>query len=199
VEAFSFQKHGAVARVLLCVVGGLVHSLSTFLMRWRCGVCGRTFRHYPEGVAPHKRYVVLDLVRYGSRYLSEPAATYRRVVQSEGPLRGQPILHAEEAAEADWSEARKEGERGSALSHTTLWRFLGFVGSLSVGWTRPFREQGRIEASEVDFSAWLIAPHKYRSESRRTTLVLAAKRLAVLVPAAKRRFPTEPGTMSSGP
>jgi hypothetical protein len=199
VGAFSFQKHGAVARVWLCVVGGLVRSLSTFLMRWRCGVCGRTFRHYPEGVAPRKRYVVLDLVGYGSRYLSEPAATYRRVVQSEGPLRGRGILHAEEAAGADWSEARKEEERGSALSHTTLWRFLGFLGSLSCHCADPFREQVRVEASEVDFAAWLIAPHKYRSESRRTTLVLAAKRLAVLLAAAKRRFPTEPGTMSSGP
>ncbi len=168
-------------------------------MRWRCAVCGRTFRHYPEGVAPHKLYVVLSLARFGQRYLSQPDATYRGVVRSEGRLCGRSILHTEEAAGADWSEARKQAERGRALSHTTIWRLLGFLGSLSMGSTGPFREQARIEADEVDFSAWQIAPHKYRSASRRRTLVLAAQRLAVLRFPAQRKFPTEPGTMARGP
>jgi hypothetical protein len=191
-----------VVRVLWVIRDGLVYVLDMVLLRWRCVVCGLTFRHYPEGVAPYKRYVVLTLIRYGWRYLKEPTASYRQVVHSEGQMHGQPILHAGEPAEADWSEARKRRDEGRALSHATLWRFLGFLGFLGSrrrGWTDPFREQGRVEAGEVDFSPWMIAPHKYRSEARRATLVLAARQLAALVGRAAGRFPTDFGTFASGP
>jgi len=97
-------------------------------MRWRCQQCRATFRHYPPGVAPRKRYLPQAITSLCRRYAEEPRVSYRNIVRH----RNRDIRYRAIAAEADWSEARKEREEARALSPSTVWRWIGFLAAMWV-------------------------------------------------------------------
>jgi len=186
----AFQRHGEVDRILLLIHDGQVYELFAFLMRWRCTRCARTFRNYPEGVYPYKRYVAVVLVVLCRRFLHEPCVSYRLATQH----RSVPIAYAHEEPQPESPDAQKECEEDRRLAHSTLWRWLSLSATWWIGLRQRAERRGRV--GTVDLSCWRIAPAKYRSAERRQTLILAAKSLS-LWPSEK--FPTEIETRYGGP
>lgn len=191
----TFQRHGRVERILLLIDDDQVYKLITFLMRWKCVLCGRTFRHYPSGVLPYKHYLATSPAILCERYLQEPGATYRQVACSAGPLKKQPIFYAGGVAGKESSERQKALEQPRVLAHSTLWQWMGFLAAL---WelVRPRSERRQITADQFDLSPWRMAPQHYRSEERRQILLQAALTLAVVT---HEKYSTDFKTLSGGP
>lgn len=173
----------------------MVYVLASFLARWRCTHCDKTFRHYPDGVVAFKRYLFIALAALCTRYLREPVATYRGVAHCAGPLKSLPVFYAQPVAQAEDSEAQKRQEQTKTLSHVTVWRWMGFFGTPNTQ-LRARIERQQVLSDAVDFSPWQIPPRKYRSQRRRVTLIEAAKVLAAM---ALGRSPTDLGTRYAGP
>ncbi len=169
---------------------GQVYEIVTFLLRWRCVECERTFRKYPDGVYPYKRYVVFELIVLALRYLQEPQISYRLAVQH----RCVPIAYAHEEPQANDSDAEKEFEEDRQLAHSTLWRTLSFIAT----WWKALRTlaERRARIGTPQLACQKIDPTKYRSEGRRQTLIDAAKSLSFW---PGRKYPTEIETLASGP
>lgn len=181
--------------MLLLVYDVQVYELWTFLVRWKCVTCGRTFRHYPDGVAPYKRYLVTVLLIYCRRYLEEPHTTYRRLANSAGPLRRQPIFYANAVADKTLSERQKALEQPRALAHSTIWQWLRFFAEL---WKRRLKrcERRQIAADWVDFEPWAITPGKFNTADRYKELVMAGQMLALY---DNKKYYTEIKTLYLGP
>jgi len=73
------------------------------------------------------------------------------------------------------------GRRGAALAHSTLWRWLSWLGAGLQGTFREARRliRAREPRSPLHRQAWHVAPAKYRSEARRQTLEQALQGLVV--------------------
>lgn len=188
--ASAFQRHGEVDRILLVIHDGQVYECFTFLMRWHCTRCARTFRNYPDGVYPYRRYVIFELVVRCQRYLREPSVSYRRAVQH----RCVPIAYAHEEPVANDSDAKKAREEDRRLAHSTLWRALRFIATWWKGLRRQAERRGH--CGTPDLVCQKIDPWKYRSEERRRTLIDTAKSLSLW---PGRKYPTEIETRSSSP
>jgi hypothetical protein len=191
VKGADFQKHGKVPRPFRTIIQNLVHILATFLMRWKCVECGTTFRHFPPGVAPPKRYLPDALLPKAKAYIEEPLATYRQVVKAGGV----PLRYVGVAAQRHWSEAQKRREETRALAHATIWRWITTLAKKR-GLFQKRIERMQSAAGQADLSPWLIQPQKYRSEERRQILVHAAQVLEVLF---REKYPTGNETLYSGP
>jgi hypothetical protein len=188
--ASAFQRHGEEDRILLVIYDGQVCEIFTFLMRWRCVTCERTFRKYPDGVYPYKRYVVFELIVLALRYLQDPQISYRQAVRH----RCVPIAYAHEEPQANDTDAQKACEDGRQLAHSTLWRSVSFIAT----WWKGLRKRAerRARVGTPPLACQKIDPFKYRSEERRRTLIDAAKSL-LLWPG--RKYPTEIETRSASP
>lgn len=156
---------------------GQVYRLRFLLTRWKCCRCGKTILHYPPGMLPHKRYLLVEtILPLCEDYLRDDAATYREVVKE----RGVAIVHARPVATAGASEAAKRREKAAPLlSPSTVWWWIGSLAGL---WEKlkPRWERRQIEADRADLSAWQVAERKYRSPKRRQELVDCGRVLAVL-------------------
>jgi hypothetical protein len=179
-----------VKRTLLVMQDGQVYEVVTFLMRWRCTRCERTFRHYPDGVYPYKRYVVFELVVLCQRYLQEPEVSYRLAVQH----RCVPIAYAHEEPQANDSDAQKAREEDRQLAHSTLWRSLSFIATWWEGLRTLAERRARVGTPHL--ACQKIDSTKYRSAERHQTLIDAAKSLSLW---PGRKYPTEIETLASGP
>lgn len=179
----------------MSIVDAQVHSIATFLMRWKCRACGTTFRNYPDGVIAYKRYLMVAVFILCRRYLNEEQSSYRALANSAGPLKKQPIFYAEKIAQQESSERQKALEQPRTLSHVTIWRWMGFFALL---WPllRRRAERSINQAGKADLSPWRIATHKYASEKRHRTLLAAALTLSIL---SFEKYPTDFGTLYSGP
>jgi hypothetical protein len=186
----AFQRHSEVDRMLLVIYDGQVYELFTFLMRWRCMACRRTFRKYPDGVYPYRRYVIFHLIVLAVRYLQEPPVSYRRAVQH----RCVPIAYAHEEPDVNDSDAQKACEEDRQLAHSTLWQVLRFIATWWKGLRRQAERRGH--CGTPDLACQKIDPTKYRSDERRQTLIDAAKSLSLW---PGRKYPTEIETRGSSP
>ena len=150
-------------------------------MRWKCTLCPRTFRHYPAGVYPYKRYLAVNVAGHVRRYLEERQTSYREAVK----YRGVPVAYALE-----------DGQRndGRQMAHSTLWRSVSFIATWWKGLRRQAERRGRVGTPQL--ACQKIDPCKYRSEERRRTLIDAAKSLS-LWPGGK--YPTEIETRCASP
>lgn len=110
----GFRAHDRRRRMFLVVVSWMVKRVEGWLMRWKCPLCERTFTDYAGLAVPHKRYVA-EVIRERSKcYLSGEAETYVAAAKKEG----WSLLHEE------------EGKDGRALSPSTVWRWVGFLGGM---------------------------------------------------------------------
>lgn len=71
--------------------------------------------------------------------------------------------------------------QGAALAHTTLWRWLSWLGDRLPKTVRHAQELigHREPGSTLHREAWNVSPYKYRSEARRETLSRALQALVV--------------------
>jgi hypothetical protein len=118
---------------------------------------------------PHKRFVT-EVVRDRSQAFLGSDQTYRATVRPQG----RALVYDDRQDEA-------LAHRGAALAHSTVWRWLSWLGD---GLPRTFREARRLIRAKAPRSPlhrqdWSVSTAKYRSESRRRTLEWALQALVV--------------------
>jgi hypothetical protein len=131
--------------------------VASYVTRWKCPLCGRTFTLYPPFALPFKRYVLGFIQARCARYVEDSARSYRSGVQEEG----MPISYA-------------DADSGMELQPSTLWRWVSSLGSMPATacaaldvikqkdpGTGIFRTLGTLR----------VAARKYRSEGRRRVLM----------------------------
>jgi len=149
----DFALHERRHRLFYVIIDSLVHTIESFLGRWRCSLCRATFTAYPEYALPYKRYVRDVCVSLGKAYVENDAATYRSVVK--------PFEYKTETANAN----------PRMLERTTVWRWISFFGSLKNTLHNAFEI---IRQSAPDSTVFRqISPihhKKYRNKKRKYVL-----------------------------
>lgn len=123
----------------------------------------------PPFALPHKRFVT-EVVQHRSQTFLGTDQSYRASVRPNG--RG--LVYDDRQDEA-------LARQGAALSHSTVWRWLSWLGD---GLQRTFHEarrliRARAPRSPLHRQDWSVSPAKYRSEPRRQTLERALQALVV--------------------
>jgi hypothetical protein len=129
----------------------------------------QAFHRLPPFASPHKRFVT-EVVQHRSQAFLGTDQSYRVSVRPNG----RELLYDDRQDEA-------LARAGAALAHSTVWRWLSWLGD---GLQRTFREaRGLIRArdprSPLHRQDWSVSPAKYRSEPRRQTLQRALQALVV--------------------
>jgi hypothetical protein len=123
----------------------------------------------PSFALPHKRFVT-EVVRDRAQAFLGSDLSYRATVRSEG----RALVYDDRQDEA-------LGHQGAALSHSTVWRWLSWLGD---GLQDTFREARRLirakdPCSPLHRQDWSVSSAKYRSDQRRQTLERALQSLVV--------------------
>ena len=156
-KPYAFRLHESRKRQLGYTVGDIVEIAATFLLRWKCMLCGATFTQYPPFVLPYKRFVLPEIVRPSRKYLEDEHASYADTVAEDGIAIGY------------------RDERGfceSFVSRSTVWRFMNCLASLHV-------RNNETKNAELPRPFWL-PPRKYRSDERLRVLIRAFEAIAQL-------------------
>ncbi len=130
-----------------------------------------TVHRLPSFALPYKRFVT-EVVRDRSQAFLGSDQSYRDTVWLQ--MQGRAILYDDRQDEA-------LGRQGAALAHSTVWRWLSWLGD---GLQKTFREAQKLihernPRSTLHRETWSVSPNKYRSESRRETLQRALQALVV--------------------
>ncbi len=159
-----FTRHDIRRRSFRCLDGNSVIEIRSWVVRWRCHNCRRTFTDCPPFALPHKRFVKSTIFAVGGRFVGEPCSSYREC----GTANRAPI------------EYDSRPEDPPMFSHSTLWRWLSWLGEMP---RTVFAATQLLYAKQPNLTlhreAWMIAPEKYRSESRRCRLQDAFRTLGV--------------------
>ena len=109
-----FKLHECRKRAFRCIAGNFVKVLITFLARWKCTECGKTFTSYPSFAAPHKRYTINDILNFRNKLIEDDQQTLYTAVTHEGS----PIGYQEE----------NEKNVDHFLAPSTVWRWMHWSG-----------------------------------------------------------------------
>ena len=114
----------------------------------------------PSFALPHKRFVS-EVVRDKSKQFLEPGCSYRDTVRCEG----QSLVY-------DDRQQEPLAERGAALAHSTVWRWLSWLGDGLTTTLQAARQLFRDGAPShtLHRESWAVSPYKYRSDARGQTL-----------------------------
>ncbi|MCP4911591.1 MAG: hypothetical protein GY909_00620 [Oligoflexia bacterium] len=148
----SFKPHQKRNRLFLVIIGNIVNKIRSLLGRWRCLICGATFTYYPDFAIPCKRYVKEKVLELSRKYVEDDDTSYRKVASNNRF----PIVH-------------ETGEH--YFDHTTVWRWVGYIGSLEQRLSRALKLIREKEPSSKIFrQIHPVNPRKYRSKGRRKLL-----------------------------
>jgi len=161
-----FGRHGVRKRLFLVFVQAVIEEVDSYLTRWKCPLCRRTFTQYPWWAIPHKRYVLPFIEGRCGAYVEDTARTYASGVHTP---EGLPFSHA-------------DADTGRELAASTLWHWVTTLGGMSEAVrgalelikqkdpsTGLFRELGRLR----------IRAGQYRSTARQQQLHRCGERLLV--------------------
>jgi len=157
----SLKLHEARFRVFYYIVDCYVYKKESWLGRWRCTACKKTFTYYPEYCLPYKRYVKADILKYCSTYLNNAEISYASVAKDNFNV----IVHKD-----------VEETKQCTLSGTSIWRWLSFLCTLS-----KVEQKGlqliREKSSECQIfrEVYTISKLKYRTLKRKNQLLQALK------------------------
>ena len=123
----------------------------------------------PSFALPHKRFVTEVVCDRAQAFLGSDLS-YRATVRSEG----RALVYDDRQDEA-------LGHQGAALSHSTVWRWLSWLGDGLQGTFREARRliQAKDPCSPLHRQDWSVSSAKYRSDQRRQTLERALQALVV--------------------
>lgn len=161
----GFRRVGKRRRIFYVVVQSLVKKIVSFLLRWRCPCCRRSFTDYPPFAVPRRRYITEAIEQRCTRYLEDHTATYRRVVRDG--------IHA---CGYDRNEDGTMDERH--LVPATVHRWLTWLGeqteklSLVLDMVRVLAPRSTIHRQVLPIPA-----RKYRSQKRKEVLQVARRLL----------------------
>lgn len=154
----GFTRHDARPRTFFVVAGGLVHRVLSAITRWKCPRCGGRFTYYPRFGLPHTRYVRDTVLEKSTRYVEDPAATYRTAVK-------------ERSRAVAYSSTSPDAIDDRQLSHSTVHRWLTSLAGLPATLHAALRLIKAAAPSSDIFRRLLpVSPRKYRSEGRRQAL-----------------------------
>jgi hypothetical protein len=127
------------------------------------------FYGLPSFALPYKRFVT-EVIGDRSRTFLGSDLSYRLAVR----LQGREVVY-------DDRQDEDLARRAAALAHSTVWRWLSWLGD---GLQDAFREVRRLIRSRTPQSSlhremWGVSPYKYRSEVRRQTLQRAVEGLVI--------------------
>lgn len=170
----EFKRHDERERSFRLVVETLVHTVLSFLLRWKCPLCGDKFTDYPPFALPHKRYVRQTIVESVRAYVEDkdevqakprpgrgtgerPRSTYRKIASMKD---GRPLAY--QGADGNTLDPR-------ALSHSTIHRWVSCLGREASALKAAViqRIMAVSSASTIHRLRPAIHPGKYRSETRR--------------------------------
>jgi hypothetical protein len=118
---------------------------------------------------PYKRFVTEVVCDRSGTFLGSDQS-YRQTVRRQG----RPLVY-------DDRQDEPLARRAAALAHSTVWRWLSWLGDeLEEAW-RAVRGliRSRTSDSALHREGWGVSPYKYRSESRRQTLQRALEGLVM--------------------
>jgi hypothetical protein len=151
-----FKRHGVRFRIFLVFAEDVVRRVFSYLTRWKCPLCKRTFTLYPDFALPFKRYVLAFIQARCTSYVADEAPTYREGV-NEG---GSAICH-------------EDVESGTVLWPSTLWRWVDRLGRLPLTVRQALNLIKQKDPSTGVFRALggqRIREGKFRSEGRKIVL-----------------------------
>jgi hypothetical protein len=153
-----------------------IKRILTFLMRWKCPMCRRTFYVYPEFILPCKRYARDALAFIAANQLSQQCE-YRQGVH----VHNQPVAY-QASDDPDEIDERR-------LVHSTLWAWVGFLGGMT-GLLRHMcgRIRERDPRSEVHRFVPTVNPSRYATKERRQLLERATQQVLWVAQAYRRLF-----------
>lgn len=148
----GFRLHDHRKRTFLVIVGVLVKTVVTWLLRYKCPLCKKTFTMYPDWAAPHKHYALPMVEHFSEKYING-AETYQNCCR-EG-------LH----------RVGYEDEDGRLLEGTTIWRWVGGIGQMKNTLHNALEMvESKLSGSGVFRAIRDVLPAKYRSEERKIIL-----------------------------
>jgi hypothetical protein len=127
------------------------------------------FHGLPSFALPYKRFVTEVVCDRSETFLGSDQS-YRLAVR----LQGREVVY-------DDRQDEDLARRAAALAHSTVWRWLSWLGDELQDAFRAVRRliRGRTPESSLHREAWCVSPYKYRSELRRLTLQRAVEGLVV--------------------
>ena len=128
-----------------------------------------TFHRLPSFALPFKRFVSEVICDRSGTFLGTNQS-YRLAVRPQGRVMVYDDRQDEDLA-----------REAAALAHSTLWRWLSWLGdqlSDAVGVVRQLI-RARTPHDRLHRETWAVSPYKYRGEQRRLTLQRAVEGLVV--------------------
>ncbi|WP_419470197.1 hypothetical protein [Candidatus Kuenenia sp.] len=149
----NFTLHECRYRLFHVIIDSLVHTIESFLGRWKCSLCKKTFTSYPEYALPYKRYVKDHCLSFSQAYVKDDTETYRSVSSAIG--------YTTRTQEID----------NRMLAWSTVWRWLRFFGSLKYTLRNAFDLIRQADPNSPVFRQMFPIYHgKYKSKQRKTSL-----------------------------
>lgn len=159
----TYKLHECRKRSFRFTIGCFVRIVLSLLIRWKCPICGHTFTEYPAFALPYKRYVLMDIERLSADYLENEKSYQQTVSYEDGAI----------------GYEQKDGNiDGRQLSPSTLWRWLGFLGSMNNTLTGALNLIRQKSPDSSIFRQLLpLSRGKYRTQNRKIILQNAWKLL----------------------
>ncbi len=168
-QSFGFKYHAWRARWFYVIVEDMVKRVRSAISRWKCGVCNKTFTLYPDFAVPYKRYVRQDLCRLSERYVFDDDLTYRKAVEID-----------RRAVFYDVPEGSRDAIDERALSHSTLHRWISFLGGLKQTLSQAWQLiRAKAPSCGLFRSSITVPARKYRNEPRKDLLHTCGRFLQV--------------------
>jgi len=166
-ESQGFKVHEHRERTFLVVVEGWVQALVTWLVRFKCVMCKKTFTVYPDFALPYKRYALPVVADLSERYIDSDK-NYRNCCREGLHRIGYKDLHL--------------------FAASTIWRWVGYVGGLKRTLIRSVAMlQQKSPSTLAHRKVRDVLPQKYRS-AKRKKIIAAAWRLLAIRPEYEQVF-----------
>lgn len=112
ISSEEFKRHDVRERQFFIPVNQIVQIVFCLLLRWRCPACNKRIPQYPDFALPYKRYTLQTVLDFCARYTGNDQSTYKSVILED-------VVGYQE---------HPNDER--QLHRSTLWRWIGTLGSL---------------------------------------------------------------------
>ena len=153
-DSSSFKLHSYRERVFYVIVEMVVKFVRSALVRFKCPGCGKTYVWYPDFALPYKRYTRQAIVHFSKSFVDTDETTYKQAVM---------VGH----------DAPGYQDDDRTLSPSTIHRWISTCGRFEkiIRTSQELILQKDPATSFCrDIAQVNIAPHKYRSLSRKTLL-----------------------------